>query len=140
MEGFEFGLLMLGVLLILIALRLPIAIAMIFVGMIGYTSISGWNTLLNYLNTSAYWRFSTYDFSVVPLFLLMGQFATRAGMSKALFEAANVFVGHRRGGVAIAAIAVAIRVLVSSAAPPWANTRNATNHDRIANSSQLCPA
>lgn len=104
MEGFEFGLLMLGVLLVLIAFRLPIAIAMIFVGMIGYASISGWNTLLNYLNTSAYWRFSTYDFSVVPLFLLMGQFATRAGMSKALFDAANVFVGHRRGGVAIAAI------------------------------------
>jgi C4-dicarboxylate transporter DctM subunit len=104
MEGFEFGLFMLGVLLVLIALRLPIAIAMIFVGMVGYMSISGPNTLLNYLNTSAYWRFSTYDLSVVPLFLLMGQFATRAGMSKALFEAANVFVGHRRGGVAIAAI------------------------------------
>ena len=104
MEGFEFGLLMLGVLLMLIAFRMPIAIAMIFVGMIGYTSISGLNTLLSYLNTSAYWRFSTYDFSVVPLFLLMGQFATRAGMSKALFDAANVFVGHRRGGVAIAAI------------------------------------
>ncbi len=104
MEGFEFGLLMLGVLLMLIAFRMPIAIAMIFVGMIGYTSISGLNTLLSYLNTSAYWRFSTYDFSVVPLFLLIGQFATRAGMSKALFDAANVFVGHRRGGVAIAAI------------------------------------
>ena len=59
MEGFEFGLLMLGVLLILIAFRMPIAIAMIFVGMIGYTSISGLNTLLSYLNTSAYWRFST---------------------------------------------------------------------------------
>ncbi len=104
MEGFAFGLVMLGVLLVLIAFRMPIAIAMIFVGMIGYASISGWGTLLNYLNTSAYWRFSTYDLSVVPLFLLMGQFATRAGMSKALFEAANVFVGHRRGGVAIAAI------------------------------------
>ncbi len=92
MEGIEFGLLMLGVLLVLIAFRIPIAIAMIAIGMVGYMSISGWSTLLNYLNTAAYWRFSTYDLSVVPLFLLMGQFATRAGMSKALFDAANVFV------------------------------------------------
>jgi tripartite ATP-independent transporter DctM subunit len=104
MEGIEFGLFMLGVLLVLIAFRLPIAIAMITVGIIGYLSISGWMVLLNYLNTAAYWRFSTYDLSVVPLFLLMGQFATRAGMSKALFDAANVFVGHYRGGIAIAAI------------------------------------
>ncbi len=104
MEGIEFGFFMLGVLLVLIAFRLPIAIAMITVGIIGYLSISGWMVLLNYLNTAAYWRFSTYDLSVVPLFLLMGQFATRAGMSKALFDAANVFVGHYRGGIAIAAI------------------------------------
>ena len=104
MEGIEFGILMLGVLLVLIAFRLPIAIAMIAVGLTGYLAISGLTPLLNYLNTSAYWRFSTYDLSVVPLFLLMGQFATRAGMSRALFDAANVFLGHHRGGIAMAAI------------------------------------
>jgi len=104
MEGIEFGFLMLGVLLVLIAFRLPIAIAMITVGVTGYVMVAGWAPLLNYFNSAAYWRFSTYDLSVVPLFLLMGQFATRAGMSKALFEAANVFLGHRPGGVAMAAI------------------------------------
>lgn len=104
MEGLEFGFFMLGVLLFLIALRLPIAIAMITVGIVGYVAVAGWLPLLNYFNSAAYWRFSTYDLSVVPLFLLMGQFATRAGMSKALFDAANVFLGHRRGGVAMAAI------------------------------------
>ena len=104
MEGLEFGFLMLGVLLVLIALRLPIAIAMITVGITGYLILAGWTPLLNYFNGAAYWRFSTYDLSVVPLFLLMGQFATRAGMSKALFDAANVFLGHRKGGVAMAAI------------------------------------
>ena len=104
MEGLEFGFFMLGVLLLLIALRLPIAIAMIAVGITGYVAVAGWTPLLNYFNSAAYWRFSTYDLSVVPLFLLMGQFATRAGMSKALFDAANVFLGHRKGGVAMAAI------------------------------------
>ncbi len=104
MEGLEFGFFMLGVLLVLIALRLPIAIAMITVGITGYLILAGWTPLLNYFNGAAYWRFSTYDLSVVPLFLLMGQFATRAGMSKALFDAANVFLGHRKGGVAMAAI------------------------------------
>ncbi|MDG2033400.1 MAG: TRAP transporter large permease subunit, partial [Rhodospirillales bacterium] len=104
MEGLEFGFFMLGVLLVLIALRLPIAIAMITVGITGYLILAGWAPLLNYFNGAAYWRFSTYDLSVVPLFLLMGQFATRAGMSKALFDAANVFLGHRKGGVAMAAI------------------------------------
>ncbi len=104
MEGLEFGFFMLGVLLVLIALRLPIAIAMIAVGIAGYVAVAGWTPLLNYFNSAAYWRFSTYDLSVVPLFLLMGQFATRAGMSKALFDAANVFLGHRKGGVAMAAI------------------------------------
>ena len=104
MEGLEFGFIMLGVLLVLIALRLPIAIAMITVGIAGYITLAGLTPLLNYFNSAAYWRFSTYDLSVVPLFLLMGQFATRAGMSKALFDAANVFLGHRPGGVAMAAI------------------------------------
>ncbi len=104
MEGLEFGFFMLGVLLVLIAFRLPIAIAMITVGIAGYLTLAGWTPLLNYFNSAAYWRFSTYDLSVVPLFLLMGQFATRAGMSKALFDAANVFLGHRKGGVAMAAI------------------------------------
>ena len=104
MEGFEFGLMMLGVLLVLIAFRMPIAISMIFVGMVGYASISGWGTLFNYLNTSAYWRFSTYDLSVVPMFVLMGNIAARAGLSRDLFRAANAWFGWMSGGVAIAAI------------------------------------
>ena len=104
MEGLEFGFLMLGILLVLIALRLPIAIAMITIGISGYLVVAGWTPLLSYFNSAAYWRFSTYDLSVVPFFLLMGQFATRAGMSKGLFDAANVFLGHRPGGVAMAAI------------------------------------
>jgi C4-dicarboxylate transporter DctM subunit len=104
MSGIAIGVLLFGVLLIFIALRLSIGVAMLLVGMIGYVWLSGWSPLINYLKTAAYWRFSTYDLSVVPLFLLMGQFASKAGLSRALFHTASVWMGHRRGGIAMAAI------------------------------------
>ena len=104
MSGIAIGALMFAVLLLLIALRISIGVAMLLVGMIGYIALSGWSPLISYLKTAAYWRFSTYDLSVVPLFLLMGQFASKAGLSRALFHTASVWMGHRRGGIAMAAI------------------------------------
>ena len=104
MSGVEFVLVMFAVLLVLLLLRMPIAVAMLLVGIGAYVVIAGWGPVLNTLKTSAYWRFSNYDLSVVPFFLLMGQFATKAGLSKALFDAANAWLGHRRGGIAMAAI------------------------------------
>ena len=92
------------VLFLLIALRVPIGVAMIAVGMVGYASIAGTGTLLNFLKTEMYWRFSSFDFSVIPLFLMMGNFANRAGVTQALFGAASAFIGHFRGGLAMAAI------------------------------------
>ena len=91
-------------LFVLIALRVPIGIAMIVVGLVGYTTIAGWIPLLSFLKTEAYWRFSSFDFSVIPLFLMMGNFANRAGVTTALFRAASAFIGHFRGGLAMAAI------------------------------------
>ena len=93
-----------GVLFVLIALRVPIGIAMITVGMVGFTAIAGWVPLLSFLKTETYWRFSSFDFSVIPLFLMMGNFANRAGVTTALFRAASTFIGHFRGGLAMAAI------------------------------------
>lgn len=105
MSGVEFVLVMFAVLLVLLLLRIPIAVAMLLVGIGAYVILAGgWGPVLNTLKTSAYWRFSNYDLSVVPFFLLMGQFATKAGLSKALFDAANAWLGHRRGGIAMAAI------------------------------------
>ncbi|MCP4288874.1 MAG: TRAP transporter large permease [Gammaproteobacteria bacterium] len=104
MSGIAIGISLFAVLLILIALRLSIGVAMLLVGMTGYVLLSGWSPLINYLKTAAYWRFTTYDLSVIPLFLLMGQFASKAGLSRALFHTANVWMGHRRGGIAMAAI------------------------------------
>jgi tripartite ATP-independent transporter DctM subunit len=77
---------------------------MIVVGMLGYVSIAGIVPLLSFLKTEMYWRFSSFDFSVIPLFLMMGSFANRAGVTAALFRAASAFIGHLRGGLAMAAI------------------------------------
>jgi C4-dicarboxylate transporter DctM subunit len=91
-------------LFLLIALRVPIGVAMISVGMVGYVSVAGITPLLSFLKTETYWRFSSFDFSVIPLFLMMGNFANRAGVTTALFRAASAFIGHFRGGLAMAAI------------------------------------
>ncbi|MGM0560139.1 MAG: TRAP transporter large permease [Pseudomonadota bacterium] len=104
MTAFSLGLASFPLLLVLLALRLPIGVAMLVVGGGGYMLVNGEAALLNYLKTTPYYLFANYSFSVIPLFLLMGQFATRAGLSEALFRAAYVFLGHRRGGLAIAGI------------------------------------
>jgi len=104
MTGVEWGAVMFGLLLVLLALRVHIAIAMMLAGSIGYIVVSGVDPLLNYFKNAAYARYSVYDLSVVPLFLLMGQFATHGGLSRALFRAGNAFIGHWRGGMAMAAV------------------------------------
>ena len=104
MSSFAIALSGIAVLLALLVIRVPVAVAMITVGVGGYVSLNGWLPLFNYAKTSVYHAFSNYDLSVVPMFLLMSQFASKAGLSRALFEAANTFLGHRRGGVAMAAV------------------------------------
>ncbi|MGI1669923.1 MAG: TRAP transporter large permease [Neptuniibacter sp.] len=104
MSNIELALTMLAALLVLMSLRIPIAIAMLTCGAIGYTTIAGWNTVLNYLSTVPYSKFSTYDLSVVPLFLLMGELATRAGITAELFRTCNRWVGQFRGGLAMASV------------------------------------
>ena len=104
MTGIELGAAAFGIMLLLLALRLPIGVAMLTVGMGGYVYLRGWGPLLAYLKTVAFVQFSNYSLSVIPLFLLMGQFATKAGMSRALFDAANVWLGHYRGGIAMAGV------------------------------------
>ena len=84
---------------------MPIALAMIGVGVGGTWLIIGTPMMtLNQLKTLTYGTFSNYSYSIIPLFLLMGQFATLSGMSKALFRAAETFLGHRKGGMAMSAI------------------------------------
>lgn len=93
------------VLLILIFLRVPIGLSMLVVGLFGSWQVYGSAApLLNQMKNLAYGQFSSHSLSIVPLFLLMGQFATLGGMSQALFKAAEAFIGHRKGGVGMAAI------------------------------------
>ncbi len=95
----------LAVLVLLIAIRMPIAYAMILVGGIGIALVNGVAPVFNQLKTLAYGQFSIYDLSVVPMFILMGALAAKAGLSAALFRAANAWLGWLRGGTAMAAIA-----------------------------------
>jgi len=105
MSNFELALWSFPVLLILVFLRAPIALAMIAVGVGGTYLVVGTPMMnLNQLKTLTYGTFSNYSFSIIPLFLLMGQFATLSGMSASLFKAAESFLGHRRGGVAMSAV------------------------------------
>lgn len=99
------GLVGLALLIGLIAIRMPIALAMAVVGIGGIIVLSGPAILMSQLKTLAYGVFSNYELSVVPMFVLMGQIATKAGLSTALFRAANAWLGRFRGGVAMAAIA-----------------------------------
>lgn len=104
MSGIQWGLVMLVALLVALGLRVHIGIAMLIAGSVGYVSVAGLDPLLNYFKSAAYARYSVYDLSVVPLFLLMGQFATYGGLSRALFRVGNALVGHFRGGMAMGAI------------------------------------
>ncbi|MBL0423399.1 TRAP transporter large permease [Ramlibacter sp. AW1] len=104
MSATAIGLIMFGAMLGLMVIRVPIAAAMFIPGALGYFALTGADPLLNLLKGSAVARLTVYELSVIPLFLLMGQFATQGGLSRDLFRAAAAFIGHIRGGLAMAAI------------------------------------
>ena len=104
MTGLEIGISGFAVLLLLLAFRIPIGVAMLLVGLVGYSILAGIDSLLSFLKTEMFYRFNTFELSVIPLFVLMGQFAAKAGLSQALFRAAYLWIGHYRGGVAMAAV------------------------------------
>lgn len=105
MTGLELSIIAFVVMLIAIFLRMPIGVSMAFTGFIGTWIVLGSpNAVLSQLKSLTYDTFASYSLSIVPMFLLMGQFATKSGMSGALFRAAADWVGHRKGGMAIAAV------------------------------------
>lgn len=92
-------------LLLMIFLRAPIGLAMLLCGIGGlYFAMGGANMFLAKLKSETYTTFSSYSLTIIPMFLLMGQFATLSGMSSALFKAAESWLGHRKGGVAMASV------------------------------------
>ncbi len=96
----------LGLMLVLSLLRIPIAMSMGLIGFLGVAYLRDWNfaPAMAMVETKIYETGRNYTLSVIPLFILMGNLVSRAGMSKELFRAAYTFVGHLRGGLAMATI------------------------------------
>ena len=93
------------VLFVLMLLRVPVGMAMGLVGVTGFGYLVGGTPALKMVGQTSMRTVTDFNFAVVPMFLLMGAFATTSGMSRELFRAANAFLGHRRGGLGIATIA-----------------------------------
>ncbi|HVZ53289.1 MAG TPA: TRAP transporter large permease [Pseudolabrys sp.] len=104
MSGPLIGLLGFAATLALIAVEVPVGIAMGVAGIAGYALLNGFSSTGFILGTAVFDAVSNYGLSVIPLFLMMGIFAARCGLSTDLYAFVNAFVGHFRGGLAIASI------------------------------------
>jgi tripartite ATP-independent transporter DctM subunit len=104
MSPLTLTLIIFAIMLVAMAIRIPIAVAMFISGGIGYVMQTGWLPFANFLNSQAFARFANYDLSVIPLFILMGHFATQGGISKALFDFAAGVMGRFKGGLAMASV------------------------------------
>ncbi|MCG8429286.1 MAG: TRAP transporter large permease subunit, partial [Chromatiales bacterium] len=98
------GLIAFAGMFVLIALRVPIAIAMGTVGVIGGLLLNGFDSVSFIIGSLPFETVFPYGLSVIPLFIMMGVFAARAGLSKSLYEAVNAFIGHLRGGLCMATV------------------------------------
>jgi tripartite ATP-independent transporter DctM subunit len=90
--------------LLLIGLRMPVGLAMLFTGAVGYVHYQGMGPFFAYMKTNPYEQFASYTLSVIPLFILMGALAEKSGISTNLFRAATVVFARRRGGLVMAVI------------------------------------
>jgi tripartite ATP-independent transporter DctM subunit len=98
------GLIGIAALLILIFSRMPVGFVMALVGFVGFGSLVNFNAALNLLARDVFDVFGSYNLTVIPLFVLMGQLAFHSGISARLFDAAYKFIGHLPGGLAMATI------------------------------------
>ncbi len=104
MTPVELALMIFGLMLLLMVVRVPIAAAMFVAGTVGFVVQSGFSPFINFINNLAVSRLANYDLSVIPLFILMGHFATQGGISKALFKFAAAVMGRFKGGLAMSAV------------------------------------
>lgn len=105
MSGFAIAVVGFAAMLLLIAIRMPIALAMLAVGAAGYAYLSGPHALVYYLQTNTYSQFASYTLSVIPLFILMGALAEQSGIAATLFRVAERGFGRFKGGMPMAVIA-----------------------------------
>ncbi|MEO1103834.1 MAG: TRAP transporter large permease [Pseudomonadota bacterium] len=103
-ESFALALFGLGGMFALIILHVPIGVAMLLVGLVGIGQFIGFERALSLISAETYSAIGSESLAVIAIFLLMGSFATTAGLSGDLFRVANAFLGHRKGGLAAATI------------------------------------
>jgi C4-dicarboxylate transporter DctM subunit len=84
--------------------RMPVGFVMAIIGFIGFGTLVSFDASMNLIAKDIYSVFGSYNLTVIPLFVLMGQLAYHSGISKRLFDAAYKFIGHWPGGLAIATI------------------------------------
>lgn len=104
MSSEAIGILGIFVLFALLSLRIYIGVAMALVGFLGFAYLSGLSTGLSLFGMVPYSTGSAYTFSVIPLFVLMGQFAFHSGMSHDIYRSVYRWLGHLPGGLAMATI------------------------------------
>ncbi len=98
------GLIGFALLIVLMFARIPVGFVMTLVGFLGFGLLTSWGASLNLIARDFFSVFSSYNLTVIPLFVLMGQVAYHAGISGRLFRAAHKFLGHLPGGLAVATI------------------------------------
>lgn len=102
MDPFVVVLIGFGVMLLLIALHIPVGFSMMIVGIGGYTILVGWRPAISTFASETIATIENPGLAVIPLFLLMGSFATAGGLSAEIYRFVHAFLGHRRGGLAVA--------------------------------------
>lgn len=91
-------------LLVLMLIKVPVGISLFLIGFLGVSLLTDWSVGLAQLGTAAFGTANNYSLSVIPLFILMGMFMSNTGLGKDLFNAVDKWIGHFRGGLAIATI------------------------------------
>lgn len=104
MDPLTIGLIGVGGLVVLLVLGMPIAFGAILMGFVGLVALSGWDTAFETVGFLAHPLAAHYTLSVIPMFIIMGYFAYYAGLTRDAFSAANAWVGHLPGGLAIASV------------------------------------
>ncbi|RED45763.1 TRAP transporter large permease [Aestuariispira insulae] len=104
MSSYMIGLVAFACLFGLIAIRVPIAIAMGMVGLVGGWVLNGPDSIAFIMGSVPFESIFPYSLSVIPLFILMGVFSAHAGLSRSLYDAVHAFIGHFRGGLAMATV------------------------------------
>jgi tripartite ATP-independent transporter DctM subunit len=105
MSEVTIGILGLAIVLVLFLTGIELGFAMAIVGFLGFSYIVSWKAGVNLLAKDFFDVFASYGFTVIPLFVLMGQIAFNAGIAKRLYDSAFKFIGHIPGGLAMATVA-----------------------------------